>query len=279
MILIMTTSRGRGLTGLDGFNGAQLVVKPGWKTKKIAKLAVDIINSSKSPDKPIFVYFITGLPDLTYKKQKFIYLSHRRHKYQEVIINETPSQIHTRVEKILNNVAKCIKKLKSIPIFATITPMSIQTWNKHRLHHHRTSHLNHYNSYQAMQQTLEEATMLINSSIHKLNSLNNVQTPKLAKDIIYYRHGNLRTRYGKLPDGVHPNRNVISSWTNTMKIIIDKNTKSHAIPLPPPPPPPLNHIDTDMSIPSPPPPSPSVVSVPDSDMDSDHGSPKRSWKY
>ena len=108
------------------------------------------------------------------------------------------------VEKIIRSSASRIKQLNAILIFATITPMSIQTWNKHRLHAHRTSHLNHFHHYQNMQDTIEEATLAIITTIHSINSSNKVITPKLAQEIIYKRHGHLRTRYGKLPDGVPP---------------------------------------------------------------------------
>ena len=81
-------------------------------------------------------------------------MSHRRHTYQEIIITESSSQIHDRVEKIVRSSASRIKQHNAIPIFATITPMSIQTRNKHRLHAHRTSHLNHFHQYQNMQVTI-----------------------------------------------------------------------------------------------------------------------------
>ena len=275
MILIMATSRGRGLSALEGYKGAQLHVTPGGKTRYITDLAIEIIRSSRIPShEPIYIYFITGLPDLTTKKRKFFHISHRRHTYQEIIITELSSQIHDRVEKIIRSSASRIKQLNAIPIFATITPMSIQTWNKHRLHAHRTSHLNHFHRYQNMQDTIEEATLAINTTIHSINSSNKVTTPKLAQEIIYYRHGHLRTRYGKLPDGVHPNKKVLTSWTQTMKTIINKNTHTKSPNHTPPAPSTQTIIQPVQINPPSSPPSPPPVS----DSNSEQGCPKRSWR-
>ena len=178
------------------------------------------------------------------------------------------------VEKIIRSSASRIKQLNAIPIFATITPMSIQTWNKHRLHAHRTSHLNHFHHYQNIQDTIEEATLAINTTIHSINSSNKVITLKLAQEIIYYRHGHLRTRYGKLPDGVHPNQKVLSSWTQTMKTIINRNTGTKSLNHTPPAPPTQTIIQPVQINPPSSPPSPPPVS----DSDSEQGSPKRSWR-
>ena len=95
MIASMATSRGRGLSFLEGYKGAQLHVTPGVET---AHRTIDIIKSSHtSSDKPIFKYFIKGLLNLTFKKKK-IRITYQRHEYQETIINESATQIHRRVE-------------------------------------------------------------------------------------------------------------------------------------------------------------------------------------
>ena len=124
-----------------------------------------------------------------------------------------------------------------------------------------------------MQDTIEEATLTINTTIHSINSSNKVITPKLAQEIIYYRHGHLLTIYGKLPDGVHPNKKVLSSWTQTMKTIINRNThtksQNHT-----PPAPPTQTIIQPVQIN---PPSSPPLPLPVSDSDSEQGSPKRSW--
>ena len=65
-------------------------------------------------------------------------------------------RVYRRVEKNFRESAARILKQKAIPIFATINPMSIQTWNKHRLQVHRTSHLNYFHQYQKMQDTIEQ---------------------------------------------------------------------------------------------------------------------------
>ena len=121
---------------------------------------------------------------------------------------------------------KSIKHAIAIPIFSTICPMSIRTWNRHRLSRHRTSHLNHFTKYDYMQSLLEEAITLINTLILSINSKNQVATPKICQPIMYFRKGHLRCRYGKLPDGAHPIPIVNTTWTQTPKTVIARNRAS-----------------------------------------------------
>ena len=246
----------------------------GEETEYITDRAIHIIKSShSSPNEPIFIYFITGLPGLTTKKKKNFRITYRRHQYQEIIINESATEIHRRVEKIFRESAARILKQNAIPIFATITPRSIQTWNKHRLQVHRTSHLNYFHQYQKMQDTIEAATLEINKTIHNINSTNKVHTLKLAQDIIYHRHGHLRT-HGKLPDGVHPNKNIITSWTKKMKEIINRNIQAHPqTPTLPPPPSQNTHPTSIYMYPQP------QIHESESESDSEQDSPKRSWRH
>ena len=108
-------------------------------------------------------------------------------------------------------------------MFATITPSSIQTWNRHRLQEHSTSHLLHFNDYDIMQENLETTIELLNKTIHSINSSNKVVTPKLAQPIMYKRKGQWRFRYGKLTDGVHANAKINKAWINIMDEVLDKN--------------------------------------------------------
>ena len=104
--------------------------------------------------------------------------------------------------------------------------MNILICNKHQPQVHRTSHPNNFHQYQKMQDTIAEATLKNTKTNHKINKANKVHTPKLAQDIIYHKHGNLRTRYGKLPDGVLPNKNILTPWTKKMKEIFNKNIQA-----------------------------------------------------
>ena len=294
MDIIVATSRGNGLTALRKEKNTKLMVFPGGKIRDMAQAAVNTLCSLPPSQSTNTVYFVSGLPDTTLKLKKKFHMNGRNRFYEEVIINSTAKNIHTHVLKIIKAAEKSIKNANAIPIFSTICPMSIRTWNRHRLSRHRTSHLNHFTKYDHMQSVLEEAITLINTSILSINSKNQVATPKICQPIMYFRKGHLRCRYGKLPDGVHPIPKVNTTWTQTLKTVITRNRASldksapspqlHTPSSPSPPPPP--------SSPSPPPPQ---HQQPDSDSDSDIDPPsppqyldsdcdsdvsiKRSWRY
>ena len=68
---------------------------------------------------------------------------------------KTQSQMSQQLKSIeesktFRDSAAQIQRQNAIPIFAIITPMSSQTWNKHRLQVRRTSHLNYFHQYQKM---------------------------------------------------------------------------------------------------------------------------------
>jgi len=134
--------------------------------------------------------------------------------------------------------------------------MSLRRWNKCRLNQHKTSHLQYFQKYDRMQTTLEEAIEKINSSILSINSKNHVATPKIAQPIMYLRNGHRRCRYGKLPDGVHPNENIKTEWKKIMTQVL-KTNRIQKKKSPPKSPPKHSHP---ISIDTPPPPSPSGAS-------------------
>ena len=262
MDILMATSRGRGLKSLNKRPNTLLTVYPGGKTEDMTQEALDILSCLPS-SKNHLVYFISGLPDVTTKLKKNFYLRRRKRHYEEVIIKDSPSQIHNRVIKIIKSAEKKIKNAKATPVFATICPMSIQRWNSFRLHQHKTSHLNYFNHYDHMQQIIEEAISLINTTILSINSKNKVATPKIAQPIMYLRNGHCRCRYGKLLDGVHPNENIQAEWKNTVEKILTKNRKS------------IKKAPKTL-----PPPTPSsAINYEDTDGKDSDASQKRSWLY
>ena len=102
-------------------------------------------------------------------------------------------------------------------------PSHIETWNRHRLSQHKTSHLLRYTEYDTMQENLEKTVIKINKFIHTINSSNSVATPRLSKHIIYHRNSTIRTRYGKLVDGVHATDKLNSELVETLEHAINKN--------------------------------------------------------
>ena len=204
-------------------------------------------------------------------------------RFYEEVINGAANSIHTNVLKIIKAAVKSMKNARATPIFSTICPMSIRTWNRHRLSRHRTSHLNHFTKYDHMQSVLEDAIILISTSILSINSKNQVATAKICQPIMYFRKGHLRCRYGKLPDGVHPIPKINITWTQTLKTVLARNWASldkiaphhNNTPSPPPPPPPHQQPFSDSDSDSDPPSPPQYL---ESDSDSDVGT-KRNWRY
>ena len=114
-----------------------------------------------------------------------------------------------------------------------------------------------------MQQIIEEAISLINTTILSINSKNKVATPKIAQPIMYLWNGHRRCRYGKLLDGVHPNENIQAEWKNTVEKILTKNRKS------------IKKAPKTL-----PPPTPSsAINYEDIDGEDSDASQKRSWLY
>ena len=84
-----------------------------------------------------------------------------------------------------------------------------------------------------------------------------MHTPRLAKSVMYHRKGQLRCRYGRLVDGVHPNHNLQLEWVDTLDRVLDLK-RSSPNQLPPPEP---------------------VKSQPDDEEYDSDSFTKRSWLY
>ena len=167
---------------------------------------------------------------------------------------------NTAIDKITDDIislfksaAEKIKNANATPIFSTICPMSLDTWNHRRLRQHRTSHLSSFPYYPKH----ESVILKINQEIHLLNKSHNMHTPRLAKSVIYHRKGQLRCRYGRLVDGVHPNHNLPNEWVDTLNRVLDLNRS------------PKNHL----------PPTEPAKSLPDDEEYDSDSSAKRSWLY
>ena len=112
--------------------------------------------------------------------------------------------------------------------------MSIQNRNNHSLYIHRSSHLNHFNHYHKMQDTIEEATLSINTTIRKQMKYThpNWHRKSYATDIdtSALNMANYLRRSAQ--------QELLLSWTQTMKTIFNKNmqkkSQSHTLPSPHP---------------------------------------------
>ena len=114
--------------------------------------------------------------------------------YQEVVIWETAEEASLRVIQTIREAEATVKELGAIPIFCTVAPMNLKTWNSKRLQQHKTTHLKHSQHYFGpsqdnphytynMQITLENAVTHINQNIYSINHHNGMYTPKIAEFI------------------------------------------------------------------------------------------------
>jgi hypothetical protein len=212
MDVFLATSRGRGLVDFFGSNPHKII--PGAKIDRLIDEAKKILYriGRPCPGKHHHIYFVAGLPDVTTME--------RESSYQEVIFMENDEEADKRLEDIYSKATAEILKLDAIPIFTTIAPCSIEKWNYTRLEQRKTSHLLHFSHYLDMQMNLIKAIHRINKTIIAINSTHKMYTPRLAKQITYMQGGRRKTprvRYGRLTDGVHPNRETCLKWKEELQ--------------------------------------------------------------
>ena len=229
MDVFVATSRGRGLEEYFSIKSRTAIsVLPGGLLEDLTEKAERLLvsNPHKYEDvqdlHPNFVYVLGGLPDLTEKVKDRNYL--------EIIYNESTTTTTPKMITKLLAADQKIKSLNAIPCFSTISPMSLDTWNHHRLYTNKTSYLVHHHHYSDMNHLLNESIMDINNFIMDLNNINNVETPNFAASIIKKRGRgrDYRIKYNKLVDGCHPTKDVIKKWTVDLDIITSNNRYRNA---------------------------------------------------
>ena len=128
------------------------------------------------PADTIFVYYLAGLPDTTSMIKQFYELNRMNCCYQEVIFPESSNQPYLRITDIIETASARIKSFHASPVFATYAPSSLSVWNYIHLLQHKTSLLNHFSQYSAMQEILIITIDHINNQIFAINSKGNVIT-------------------------------------------------------------------------------------------------------
>lgn len=122
-----------------------------------------------------------------------------------------------------------LKQLNCKVIFATVTTMNFEKWNRHRLmiRNKGTTYLKFESEYDAMQNRLNSMLTKLNQFITELNVKNGIFTPFLHR----YVHqrcsgGKLRYKYTKLVEGVHPSSDLVQKWqSHLLKAIQDNESK------------------------------------------------------
>ena len=228
--IIMATSRGGGVEGyFKGDTQTQVHTHPGAKMAYLTQLAIPHIHRIRhTTSKPIHVYFLAGLCDVTRKdtdkahKHRGKWVGH----YEEVTYTETTQQTVTRMRAQLQNTTSQIKEAGAIPCFCTIAPCNISTWNHHRLAYRRTTHLIHYKHYEGMQEQLHKTIAEMKGHIVGQNRENNMFTPRMADPIFRKKDKNRTPRpfYNNLDiDGVHATPDTNRVWVAALRQAIQIN--------------------------------------------------------
>ena len=199
---------------------------PGAKLNSLVKEALSFIRERKND--VVLVYFMAGIPDITQRvvraEQFNKYLGVYEHKYEEVLYTDTvTSSVNNFINKLLD-ASDSVSRAGGVPVFCTVAPMSLRTWNRKRLEWGVTSRLLHEDRYDLQQKNLEEAILLINSAIQEINKFNGVATPRLGQEVLKGSlHGKVTRHYGKLTDGCHVNDNVAFNWARTLQNVMQIN--------------------------------------------------------
>ena len=224
--IIVGSSRAKSVTSLKN-NQTEVHSVAGGKIRNLTKLAKKRIKR-RHPSSKTFVYFIAGLPDVTVKTNRNYYMNGEYRHYEEVTFTEEPETAASRVVNIIRQAEATIKKRNATPVFCTIIPCSLSSWNHHRLKSHCTTHLLHFNSYEHMQDRLHTTINLINQRIQEINSENNVITPRISKEVAFKRKGNWRYRYGQLCDGTHGTEKLNATLSEVLTLAIERDSEKHS---------------------------------------------------
>lgn len=231
MNIIVANSRGSNLAPIAAsWPNTQMRAMSGADLNRMANAALSMMAANKTRQ-PHHVYFIDSINDLTQKESD--------QYYQEVIFMESPSEAIARIKTKHTTITNSIINAGGIPCFSTITPVSLQDWNHSRLYEinvrtnrPKTSHLLHFHHYDDMQELLKDAIVEINKDIIASNNNLDMFTPKLAEEILYKagkKRKTHRAMFNRLDDGIHPSKDTILAWSQTLQQAIITNRKRHPI--------------------------------------------------
>ena len=132
-VYVYTSSRGSGLR----FHDAIVRSVPFGRLSILADEAFSSLNYIEGHK---FVYFLCGIPDITFKYQE-----KGERNYEEVVflINNTAFNFKT----LLYGIRSRFNSINSIPIFCTLPTINIKTWNNIRLTQHTTYILHYTHKY------------------------------------------------------------------------------------------------------------------------------------
>lgn len=210
---IFTSSRGKTLEGK--INCEYIEVIPGGKLNVLCDIAY---KKLKNVEGRKLVYFVAGIPDICTLDKI------RKHKYEESYLKQIELKDHIqRIKSVLKRVEFKMKCIDCTVVYATITTMSFESWNFHRLEKGKTVFLKYQAEYPAMQKKLNDILHEINNFITCMNTKNGVVTPFLHSPVQKCSGGTIRYLYSKLVDGVHPTPELAAVWVRRMNSTVRVN--------------------------------------------------------
>ena len=229
MNIIASTSRGRAvkpffITEYHHISPYHFISLPGGKFDSLTTMAVNFIHESTPTPKPVHVYFLAGLPDLTHK------IRNSNEKYEEVIFEEKPEIATHRMISTIIKTHETILAKGARAIFCPIIPINISKWNITRHSQKKTCFLKHQEKYPIMQKDLHQTITSINQFIVTINKENHLATPFIDRNLITSipaKSPNLQSKYKfsyiQFRDGCHPSEKIAHSWASALISSIDKN--------------------------------------------------------
>ena len=238
MNIIVSSSRGRAVEPY--FAGAYksnipYIYKtvPGGKFNTLTRIALEHITKSPNLNKPVHVYYLAGLPDLTTK------LRNRKDMYEEVVFNEEPQAAIDRMSSLIIQTHETITSLGAKAIFCPIIPINLTLWNTERQKQNKTSHLLYSPQYPIMQINLHHSITNINQLMVMINKENNLTTPFIDNKIItslpakppHYKP-RYKFSYSQFRDGCHPSHEIAEQWAQKILQAIHENQVKQSIVVP-----------------------------------------------
>ena len=183
------------------------------------KRMLRLTGYNRRPD--TLLYIIGGMPDLTTRLRE----GRGANRYEEVIFNEDVEEVVDRVAEQYRRASREIKSMNVTPVFATISPIHLRSWNLMRLAQRKTVRLYHAENYRHMQTQHELCVQMINRHISAINDENGLQTPRLAKHVLQKRgkNKNYRFRSDRFEDGCHPSQDLVERWVRELQECMDVN--------------------------------------------------------
>ena len=194
--------------------------KPGCSITQCTSLVEDnlIFHHPPLTNLKTHFYIFAGICDLTTML--------RAKNYQEVVFYGHPTTVEDCMS-VIDATSDEIVKLGAVPIFCTIPPLHLLTWNTLRLEQGKTSVLKHKEKYPEMQSSLESAVQVVNSLIVQKNAERHLATPTLHTCMARSKNKKIYHLYKMLPDGCHPGEEMTHKMVSSFQRAVSLNSDQH----------------------------------------------------